>query len=101
MVGSLAGRTPADRAFAQFLLGPVVGLLLNVDLDQLPSHLVTQCPGDGFQLRELGASRKTFGIEFSREFPSDSAQARVEFLRISAASLPIFASLSKLRIEVE
>jgi hypothetical protein len=79
LVGSLAGRPPARRAFAQFLLGPVVGLFLNVDFDQLASHLVTKCPGDGFQLGELGASRETLGIEFPRKFPSDLAQARVKF----------------------
>jgi hypothetical protein len=70
---------PQGRALAQFLLGPVVGLFLNADLDQLASHLVTQCSGDGFQLRELGTARKPLGIEFSRQFPSDLAQAGIIF----------------------
>jgi hypothetical protein len=48
LVRSLASRPAADRAFAEFVLGPVVRLFLNVDLDQLPGHLVTERPGDGF-----------------------------------------------------
>jgi hypothetical protein len=56
-VGGLAGRPAAEGAFAQFIVGPVVGLLLRVDLDQLPGHLVARRTGDGFQLRELGAPR--------------------------------------------
>jgi hypothetical protein len=79
LVGSLAGRTPAGRAFAQFLLGPVFRLFLNVDFDQLASHLVTKCSGYGFQLWELGTSRETLGIEFPRKFPSDLAQSGVKF----------------------
>jgi hypothetical protein len=63
---------------AQFLLRPVVRLLLNVNLDQLPGHLVTQCPGDSFQLRELDASREASGIKLSREFPGELAQAAVK-----------------------
>jgi hypothetical protein len=50
LVGSLASRAPAGRAFAQLLFGPVVRLFLNIDFDQLASHLVTECSGDGFQL---------------------------------------------------
>ena len=63
-VGGLSGRPAADRAFAQFFLKPVVGLFLDVHLDELPGHLVAQRPGDGFQLRELGASRKAVGVKF-------------------------------------
>ncbi len=79
LVGSLAGSPSADRALAQFLLGPVVGLLLNVDLDQLPGHLIAQRTGNSLQLRELGASRKAIRVKFLREFPSHPAQTRVKF----------------------
>jgi hypothetical protein len=67
------------RALAQFFLRPVVGLFLNVDLDQLASHLVAQSAGKGFQLRELGAPRKTLGIEFPGQFPSEFAQTDMKF----------------------
>jgi hypothetical protein len=50
LVGGLPGRPSTDWAFAQLILGPVVGLLLNVDFDQLPSNLITQGTSDGFQL---------------------------------------------------
>ncbi len=79
LVGSLAGRPPADWAFAQFFLGPAVGLFSNVDFDQLASDLVTQCSGDGFQLREFGASREPLGVELPRKFPSDLVQAGLKF----------------------
>src|SRR5207244_483439 len=55
-------------------------LLLNVDLDQLPGHLVAQGTGDGFQFGELGAPGKALGIKFSRQFPSHRAQTRVKLL---------------------
>jgi hypothetical protein len=79
-VGSLAGGPTADRTFAPFLLGPGVGLFLNIDFDQLPGHLVGQGPGDSFQLGELGAPRKAIRVKLSRQFPSDLAQAGVKFL---------------------
>jgi hypothetical protein len=31
---------------AQFVVGPEIGLLLDVDLDQLPGHLVAQGAGE-------------------------------------------------------
>jgi hypothetical protein len=55
-------------------------LFLNADLDQLPSNLVTQRPGNGFQFRELGASREALGIKFSGQTSSDLAQAGVKLL---------------------
>jgi hypothetical protein len=57
---------------------PVVGLFPNVDLDQLASHLVTQCPGDSFQFRELGASREALCIKLVREFTGHLAQTDVK-----------------------
>lgn len=78
LVGGLPGRPAADRAFAQFVLGPVVGLLLDVDLDEPPGHLVARRAGDGFQLRELGASRKAVGVESLGQFPSHLTQAGVK-----------------------
>jgi hypothetical protein len=57
LIGRLSGHPAADRTFTPFVLRPVVGLLLDIDLDELPSHLIAQRAGDVFQLRELGASR--------------------------------------------
>lgn len=79
MVGLLASGPSADRTFAKFIVGPIVGLFLNIDLDELASHLVTQDTGDGFQLRKLCPPRKSVRIKFPRQFPSDLAQARVKF----------------------
>src|SRR5207249_798735 len=79
-VGGLAGRPPADRALAQLLLGSIVGLLLNVDLDQLPSDLVSQGTGDVLQFRELGASGQTVGINFTPQLPSDLAPAGLKLI---------------------
>jgi hypothetical protein len=45
----------------------------------LASHLVTECSGDGFQLRELGAWREPLGVELPRKFPSDLVQAGLKF----------------------
>lgn len=101
LVGSFAGRSAADRAFAQFLLRPIVRLLLDIHLDQLPSHLVTERTSDVFQLREFRAPRKTVGIKFPRQITRRVAQKRDwNPLRISAASLPIFAVLSKLSVKL-
>ena len=80
LVGSLSGRPAADRAFAHFRLGPVVGLILHVQLDELPRHLVAQGPGDVFQLGEFGAPRHAVGIKLLAQLPSHLAQPRLEFL---------------------
>ncbi len=61
LVGCLSGRPAADGTFAQLLLGPVVRLLLDIDLDELPGHLVAQRRGDGFQFRELDACGRPSG----------------------------------------
>ena len=53
LVGCLSSLTAADGTFAQLLLGPIVRLVVDVDLDELPRHLVAQRPGDGFQFRNL------------------------------------------------
>ena len=48
LIRGLAGHPPAYWALAQFVLRPVVGLLLNINLDQLPGYLVAQRTGDRF-----------------------------------------------------
>jgi hypothetical protein len=80
LVGRLAGRPAADGAFADFLLGPVLGLPPEVDLDQLPGHLIAEGPRDGLQFRELGAAGEPVGVKLSAQFPGDLTQAGVEFI---------------------
>jgi hypothetical protein len=51
----------------------------DVDLDQLPGHLVRQGPGDRFQFREPGAAWEALGIKLSAQLASHLAQAGMEF----------------------
>ena len=78
--GALRAGPPQTGHSPSSSSGQLSACSTNVDLDKLAGDLVAQCTSDGFQLRELGASRKTLGIKFLRQFPSNLAQACVEFL---------------------
>ena len=77
LVRGLVGWPPADRTVPELLLGPVLGLLLNVGLDQLPSDLVAQGAGERLELREGSALGQAVGVDLPSELPSDLGQLRL------------------------
>ena len=74
LVGGFAGGPPTGRAFAQLVLGPVLGLTPDMRLDDLPGDLVPEGTGEGLQLRELGITGQTVGIDLASDLPSHLPQ---------------------------
>jgi hypothetical protein len=70
--------TTANRAFAQFLLRPVLGLPTNLVLDELPGHLIAEGTGDLLQLGELGTMRQAIGVKLSPQFPGNLTQSSLK-----------------------